>query len=54
MKFIHYLESMTGVSIYPMISLMLFTTVFAVVLIVTFRASKQSIAEQSQLPLEEQ
>lgn len=54
MKFINYLESITGVSVYPMISLILFTSVFAVVLYVTFSASKQVIQEQSQIPLDEQ
>ncbi|MEN9349020.1 MAG: CcoQ/FixQ family Cbb3-type cytochrome c oxidase assembly chaperone [Flavobacteriales bacterium] len=51
MKFINYLESISGVSVYPMISMMLFLSVFAVVLYRTFAESKQSIQEQSQLPL---
>ena len=52
MKFINYLESITGISVYPMISLVIFTTIFSVVLYVTFTASKQSISEQENIPLD--
>ncbi len=51
MKFINYLESITGVSIYPMIALILFTVVFVAVVIFTFTASKESIKEQGEIPL---
>lgn len=54
MKFINYLTSITGISIYPLISLMIFTAIFTVVLYKTFSESKQSIAEQSNLPLDDQ
>jgi hypothetical protein len=54
MKFINYLETISGVSIYPMISMFLFLTVFSVVLFRTIRESKKSIDEQSHLPLNDQ
>jgi fructose-specific phosphotransferase system IIC component len=54
MKFINYLTSITGISIYPLISLLIFTAIFTVVLYKTFSESKQSIAEQSNLPLDDQ
>jgi hypothetical protein len=52
MKFINYLTSITGVSIFPMISMLLFTTVFAIALIWAFGSSKASINEQKNLPLD--
>jgi cbb3-type cytochrome oxidase subunit 3 len=54
MKFINYLESISGVSVYPMISMFLFLTVFAFVLYRTISESKKSIDEQSHLPLNDQ
>jgi cytochrome c oxidase cbb3-type subunit 3 len=53
MKFINYLTSIDGVSIYPMIGLVLFTCVFLYALISTFGARKESIEEQSRLPLDD-
>ena len=52
MKFINYLETISGVSIYPMISLLLFTTVFVVAVILTFAADKESINEQRNIPFD--
>ncbi len=52
MKFKTYLETISGVSIYPMISLILFTVVFAYVLYSTLRLKKNDIDEKSQLPLD--
>lgn len=54
MKFINYLTSISGISIYPLISLVIFTVVFSVVLYKTFSESKQSIAEQKNIPLDDQ
>lgn len=51
MKFINYLETITGISIYPMIALLLFTSVFVVVVINTLMASKQFISENENIPL---
>lgn len=53
MKFINYLKSIDGVSIFPMIALLLFTGVFLFALLSTFSAKKEIIKEQSRLPLDE-
>lgn len=52
MKFINYLQTITGVSIYPMISLILFVAVFAFALFYVIKTDKKTIEEQSQLPLD--
>jgi hypothetical protein len=51
MKFINYLESITGISIYPLISLLIFITVFVAVVFMTFMQSKASLQEQKNIPL---
>lgn len=53
MKFINYLEKIGGVSIYPIISLVLFTIIFAVVVIYAFRTSNETISEMENLPLDD-
>lgn len=45
------LEAITGVSIYPMISFILFFTFFTGMLVWVFRQSKVDITEISNLPL---
>jgi cytochrome c oxidase cbb3-type subunit 4 len=45
------LEAITGVSIYPMISFILFFTFFTGMLVWVFRQSKADITEISNLPL---
>ena len=53
MRFIkHHLESIDGVAIYPIISLVLFFTVFVVMLLIVLRMPKKSIEEKSKMPLE--
>ncbi len=52
MKFKTYLETISGVSIYPMISLILFTLIFGYVIFSTVRLKKNDIEEKSQLPLD--
>lgn len=52
MKFINYLEKISGVSIYGMSSLILFGTVFIVMLIWALKADKGMIEEISQIPLD--
>lgn len=47
------LEAITGVSIYPIISFVLFFTFFAGMLVWVFRQSKAEIAELSNLPLDD-
>ncbi len=51
MKFINYLESITGVSVYPLISLLIFTSIFLLVCIYTFKQSKQTMEELKNIPL---
>ena len=52
MKFIHYLEKITGVSIYPLSSFLIFSLFFLLMLVWIFRADKKSIREISRLPLD--
>ena len=54
MKWIkHNLVSIDGVAIYPIISLVTFFTVFAVMLIIVLRMNKKEVNEKSSLPLED-
>ena len=50
MKFINYLESITGVGIYPLTSLMIFFLFFTVLSVWVFKADKQYINTMKQLP----
>ena len=52
MKFIHYLEKITGVSIYPLISFVIFGLFFLVVLIWVIKTDKQKIHDVSRIPLD--
>lgn len=52
MKFINYLESIAGVSIFGLVSLLLFSTLFVGIIIWTFKADKKMIDEISQIPLD--
>lgn len=49
----HNLGLIDGVSIYPMISLLIFVIFFLVVLTYVIRMKKTEIAELSQMPLED-
>ncbi|MFY8091366.1 MAG: CcoQ/FixQ family Cbb3-type cytochrome c oxidase assembly chaperone [Chitinophagaceae bacterium] len=51
MKFSHYLEKITGVSIYPIISLTLFVAFFTLVTIWILKMDKNELAKAEQLPL---
>ncbi len=51
MKFSNYLEQIMGVSIYPVISLVLFVVFFTGVLVWIFRIDKKEIEHMEQLPL---
>ena len=53
MKFIHYLESIAGIAIYPMISLFIFFIFFTVLIVYALRADKQHISILENLPLEQ-
>jgi cbb3-type cytochrome oxidase subunit 3 len=52
MKFINYLESITGVGIFPLMSLILFTVFFAGVALYVFSADKKKMQDNARLPLE--
>lgn len=51
MKFSTYLEQISGVSIYPVISLALFVIFFSIVVIRIFSMSRQEIDHLENLPL---
>lgn len=53
MKFINYLESITGVAIFPLVSLVMFTLFFTLVTIYVFTADKATMERDGQLPLEQ-
>lgn len=52
MKFINYLEKISGVSIFGISSFLIFGIFFLMVLFWTFRADKKMIDEISQIPLD--
>ena len=52
MKFINYLESITGIGIYPMISFMIFFLFFLAVSIYLLKAGRAHFDAVSQIPLE--
>lgn len=52
MKFRHYLESITGVDVYPMISLFIFLVFFTALAVWAIRANKQYIKDVKNLPLD--
>ncbi|MFM7023720.1 MAG: CcoQ/FixQ family Cbb3-type cytochrome c oxidase assembly chaperone [Flavobacteriales bacterium] len=53
LKFIKgHLDSISGIEIYPIISLLIFFTVFTVMLVWAFRADKKYLEEMSNLPLD--
>jgi cytochrome c oxidase cbb3-type subunit 4 len=51
MKFINYLESMTGVGIYPLASLLIFFVFFIGVMVFVIKGKKEYFDMLSQLPL---
>jgi len=54
LKFIKQnLETIDGVSIYPIISLVIFFTVFVVMLFIVFKMRKSKLDELENLPLED-
>lgn len=52
MKFIHYLTSITGVEIFPLISLLIFFVFFTALLVYTFKADKSRLNYLSNLPID--
>ena len=54
MKFINYLESIAGIAIYPMISLLIFFIFFSVLIVYLIKEDKQHIKELKNIPLDNQ
>ncbi len=52
MKFINYLESITGIGIFPMTSLLIFFLFFTGVLLYSMSIRKSTIEELKQIPLD--
>lgn len=52
MKFKTYLETISGVQIYPMISLLLFIVFFVAVTYWAFKINKNDIEKYENIPLE--
>jgi hypothetical protein len=52
MKFINYLESITGVDVYAMSAFMIFFVIFLLVSYTTIRTDKKKIKELSNIPLD--
>jgi cytochrome c oxidase cbb3-type subunit 4 len=50
MKFINYLESITGVGIFPLTSLLIFFVFFTALLAWAFKADKSYINSMKQIP----
>jgi hypothetical protein len=53
MKFKHYLESISGIGIYPVISLVIFFGFFSILTIWVVRVRKDYIATMKKIPLSE-
>ena len=52
MKFRHYLESITGIGIYPMVSLIIFFGFFTLLAIWAFKANKGYISTLKNMPMD--
>lgn len=52
MKFIHYLEKISGIDIYGMVSLSIFVLFFVTMLTWVFRTKKSTLNEISRIPLD--
>jgi len=51
MKFIHYLEKVSGVDIFGLMSLLIFVVFFTAMLIWIFRSDKKKLKQISEIPL---
>ncbi|HPE98731.1 MAG: CcoQ/FixQ family Cbb3-type cytochrome c oxidase assembly chaperone [Chitinophagales bacterium] len=54
MSFIHYLEGISGIGIYPMFSLLVFFIFFVVLLFLVWKMNRSTIEELKQIPLQDQ
>ena len=52
MKFINYLESITGIGIFPLISLLIFFLFFTALILFVIKADKGQIAHLKNIPLD--
>ena len=52
MKFVHYLEKITGVSIYPLVSFVIFGLFFLIMLTWVLKTDKKTIQRISRIPLD--
>lgn len=52
MKFVNYLEKITGVGIYPLTSLIIFGLFFLLMLAWVFNSKKATMNEISRIPLD--
>ena len=50
MKFINYLERITGVGIYPLLSLVIFFTIFSIMTLWVFKADKRYMKSMKYIP----
>lgn len=53
MKFINYLESITGIGIYPLISLLVFVIFFLLVTLYVIKGNKTYFEKLRNIPIEE-
>lgn len=51
MKFTNYLKDIDHVSIYPLLSLILFTAVFVFVIVYVFSTEKSKMDDKANIPL---
>ncbi len=54
MKFKNYLDSIDGISLYPLISLVIFMTVFIVAVIYVIKTDKEKFNSIAQIPLDDE
>jgi cbb3-type cytochrome oxidase subunit 3 len=52
MKFIHYIEKVSGVDIFGLVSLVMFVVLFTVMLIWVFRTKNEEYKEASRIPFD--
>ena len=52
MKFINYLESMTGIGIYPLVSFLIFFVFFLIVTAYLIKRGRRHFDEVSRIPLD--
>ena len=52
MKFIHYIEKVSGISIYGLSSLLIFVVFFTLMLTWVYRTKKKTFNEISRIPLD--